>query len=328
MARVDKKKTEAAAPPTAPGAAPPAATPPAPQPAAKSKPKAAPSRLARLYRPKLLIFAAIVAVACTCWPRIRQALPDLTQRQEFRFQTAKLRTTQPPYWVPHDLVEQVIHHADLPAEMSLLDDTLTEQIAEAFRLHPWVEQVVSVKKSLDAGIDVQLEYRRPAAMVEVKQGMYPVDAAGVLLPPADFSVAETKRYPLIVNVRSTPQGPAGSEWGDPSVVGAARLAGELAGVWKKLGLVSIVCPRDSARSDGAYELLAAGGSRIVWGRGPGSDHPGELPPEKKIGRLQKYVQDFGGFDLPHGPYEIDIRHWQEISRRPLTADRRRGTQWR
>jgi len=35
--------------------------------------------------------------------------------------------------------------------------------------------------------------------------------------------------------------------------------------------------------------------------------------------MLKYVTDFGGFDRPHGPYEIDIRHWQEISRKPSSV---------
>lgn len=338
MPRVDKKKSEAAESTPAEAAAPAKAPAPAVKiPAVKPPPGAAaapspkvpkrPSRLAALYRPRILVLAAIAAVVFTCLPRIQRHLPDISTRPEYQISAAQLKVTQRPYWVPHDLVEQVVHQADLPEQLSLLDDNLVDQIAEAFRLHPWIEKVVSVRKSLQHGVVVQLEYRRPAAMVEVKQGVYPVDAGGVLLPPADFSVAETKRYPLIANIRSTPQGPAGSEWGDPAVSGAARLASDLAAVWKKLGLVSIVCPRDSA-ADGVFELTAAGGSRIVWGRAPGSKHPGELSTDKKIGRLQKYIQDFGGFDLPHGPYVIDIRHWKEISRRPMTAERRRGTQWR
>ena len=27
----------------------------------------------------------------------------------------------------------------------------------------------------------------------------------------------------------------------------------------------------------------------------------------------------GGFDRPQGPYQIDIRHWRDISRTPLSA---------
>ena len=71
-----------------------------------------------------------------------------------------------------------------------------------------------------------------------------------------------------------------------------------------------------------FELLTRNGSRILWGRAPGTNHPGELTVEQKIGRLKKYQSDFGGFDQPHGPYEIDIRHWREISRRPFVPHRR------
>ena len=72
-------------------------------------------------------------------------------------------------------------------------------------------------------------------------------------------------------------------------------------------------------TDILLELTGIGGSRIVWGRAPGSDHPGELEPTQKIRRLEKYLADYGDYGQPHGPYEIDIRHWQEITRRPLAT---------
>jgi hypothetical protein len=162
-------------------------------------------------------------------------------------------------------------------------------------------------------------------MVEVRQGQYPIDSRGVLLPPQDFSVADSRSYPVITGVVSTPQGPAGTDWGDNVVAGAAELAAELAPHWKKFGLVAIVAPRtvdDHEKIDeGVYVLLAKGGSRIVWGHAPGTDHPGELSTKQKIGRLDEYVTKFGGFDRPLGPYQIDIRHWRDISRTPLSAQR-------
>lgn len=277
----------------------------------------------RLFRPKLLLAAALIILGVASFPSLQKLLPDLSQRAEYRVRASQIQVTQPPHWVPHDFVEQVVQQANLSQEMSLLDDNLTQEIAEAFQLNPWVDQVESVRKSVPGTVEVKLTYRRPVAMVQVKQGMYPIDGQGVLLPPENFSVADTKLYPLIANVFSTPQGPAGTPWGDVVVVGAARLANELAPHWKKFQLAAIVCPRSSssepALDDGQYALTVAGGSRIIWGRAPGSDHPGELSTEQKVGRLNKYVTLFGGFDRPHGPYEIDIRHWQEIVRRPFTA---------
>lgn len=286
-----------------------------------------------LFRPRVLLFVAAVASATVLLPMAKSLLPDLNKRPEFRLSTSEIQITVPPRWVPHDLVDQVATRAGLPDELSALDGDLTQQIAEAFQVHPWIAEVIRVRKSFPAKIDVELRYRRPVAMVQAKQGMYPIDGEGILLPPADFSVADTQRYLVIQNVSSTPQGPAGTNWGDVGVVGAGRLADILDEVndsrscWKKLGLAAICVPSRTKANvtidELVYELVTDGGSRIVWGRAPGTDHPGELSAEQKLGRLEKYLAEFHTFEEPHGPYEIDIRHWQEISRRPLRASRER-----
>ena len=70
--------------------------------------------------------------------------------------------------------------------MSILDDELVQKIQTAFSLHPWVANVTHVTKRHPAHVDVELEYRKPVAMVEVHEngsdGLYPVDTDGVLLP--------------------------------------------------------------------------------------------------------------------------------------------------
>jgi len=278
----------------------------------------------QLYRPVTIATAAAVFLVGLFLPRLSKLLPDLDERGEYRMRATQIEISPPPHWVPHDLVAQVVEQAALPDELSLLDDDLVVEVAEAFRLCPWVEDVVSVSKSFPVRVVVVLNYRRPVAMVEVRRGHYPIDAHGVLLPPQEFSVADTRAYPTIAGVVSTPQGPAGTEWGDPVVEEAAALAAELAPIWKKLGLSSIVCPpadEGHAKIDeGVFVLTSKGGSRITWGHAPGTNHPGELSTKQKIGRLEEYVSRFGGFDRPHGPYQIDIRHWRDISRTPLSAD--------
>ncbi|MBI3866099.1 MAG: hypothetical protein HY290_29830 [Planctomycetia bacterium] len=276
-----------------------------------------------LYRPLILVTAALVALTGLMLPRLKSYLPDLSQRSEYQLPASAIEITQPPQWVPRDLVHHVVEDANLPEKLSLLDDSLVQDVAQAFRLNPWVEEVVSVTKSYPAKMVVVLQYRRPVAMVEVKSGQYPIDSHGVLLPPQDFSLSDSRSFPLITGVTSTPQGPAGTAWGDKVVEDAAALAAELGPYWKKLGLASIICPATSeARAkidEGVFVLLAKGGSRIVWGHAPGIDHPGELSTKQRLGRLEDYVKRFGGFDRPQGPYQIDIRHWRDISRTPLSA---------
>lgn len=273
-----------------------------------------------LFRPKVLLMLAVVASGLFFFQKLKNQLPDLSQRDEYQIETKNISLIPaPPHYVPIDLVDQVIKRSSLPEKMSLLDQGLVLKIADAFQKHPWVQKVVSVQKTNT--VEVEVLFRKPAAMVDVKQALFPVDNEGVLLPPEDFSVSDARRYPVITGILSIPAGPAGTSWGDLTVTGAAQLAEALGPHWKELDIVSIEAPprttTELALDDLIYRLITTGGSEIVWGRSPKSQRRGELRVDQKIGKLEKYYRDYGGFDRPHGPYEIDIRHWQEISRRPL-----------
>ena len=287
-----------------------------------------------VFRPQWLISVSILISAFVFGPQIVRSLPDLNQKPQYRLKSSDVRVSpQPPRWVPEDFTTLVFEQSELPREFSLLDDGLVGRVADAFRKHPWVAEVVHVRKLNPAGLDVQLKFRQPVAVVEVAEGFYPIDRFAILLPPADLAPAEIRRFPLIQNVTSMPAGTTGESWGDSSVTAAARLAAVLLETesegetgWRRYGLAAIRVPRRTSAvpeiDDILLEVVSTGGSRILWGRPPGSSHPGELSVEQKIGRLEKYVRDYGSFDRPHGPYEIDIRHWQEISRRSLAGNPR------
>ena len=273
-----------------------------------------------LYRPKfLMMFATVVLFAATI-PVAGKYLPEITKRPQYRISVADVEINSPHRYVPKNFISQVFDgHAT--EEYSILDTDLTSKVAHIFELHPWVAEVVRVEKSFPPHLKVALKYRVPVAMLEVKGGMRPIDAAGNVLPSEDFSVDDTKRFPVIRGIESTPQGPVGTNWGETSVIGSARLSEILLPYWKDLNLDSIRVQdltKENRLNDMVFEIFTRGGSKIIWGRVPGTKHPGELSARQKIERLQKYVADFGKFDQPHGPYEIDIRHWREISRRPLT----------
>ncbi|HCD00529.1 MAG TPA: hypothetical protein DER64_08365, partial [Planctomycetaceae bacterium] len=113
-------------------------------------------------------------------------------------------------------------------------------------------------------------------------------------------------------------------WNDPSVVAAAELATELESYWEPFDLVAIVVQRrdpavNSAGDHMVLELLTRGGSRVVWGRPPGTGHPGELTTAQKIGRIMQFISHFDSLDPPDGPFEINIRHWHEIIFRSLKS---------
>lgn len=278
-----------------------------------------------LFRPKTLLILVAAVSAIAFFPRLSKLLPDLNRRSEYLLATEDIVITSPEKWVPKDLLQQVIEQSGLPKTVSILDKDLNAKLAEAFGRHPWVEHVIEIRKTKPALIEVELIYRKPVVMVEVPDGMYPVTAAGFLLPPKDFSGRDVKFFPVVRNALSRPQGPAGTPWGDVAIAGAARLASVLEHHWREFDLIAIQIPPSAEENptldDLIYYLTTSGGSRIIWGRVPGSNYPGELSTEQKIGKLKKYLSDFGRFENPSGPYEIDIRHWQDTSRRPLSSNR-------
>lgn len=289
----------------------------------------------RIFRPQTLFATASLVMFVVFAPRLIRKLPDLKQQEQYRLQVAAVQITPPPPWVPHDLVKQIGEQQDwLESPPSILDEELVAQTAQAFAAHPWVLNVVSVRKEAPHGLRVELQYRRPVALVEVAAGQfYPIDAASVLLPPADFSRADLERYPRITGCQSLPQGPAGRAWGDIAITGAAQLAAQLQRLpddqqrtwWEQFDLTAIECPRRTTAEieadDIGYTLVTRDGSRILWGRAPGTQHPGELTAEQKLGRLTQYLADYGRFGHAAAPLEIDIRHWQEITQRLLSTRR-------
>jgi len=273
----------------------------------------------------MLFRISLVAGMCALWPYAAQRLPSLGKRAEYHLAFRQIQISPAPTQnVPANLIEQVEKLTELSRDLAILDENLCSNVAEAFRKHPWVSKVLRVKKSFPAAIVVQLEYRRPVATVQISGARIPVDSEAVLLPTVDFSADEIARLPVIQNVTSKPAAQPGIVWSDSALLAAVRLADLLGDKWKSLKLeaisISYNASTTTATDDVQLELIGVGGSKILWGRGVGSDYPGELESSQKIRRLENYLTEFGDYGQPNGPYEIDIRHWRENTRRPLVSD--------
>lgn len=280
-----------------------------------------PALAARIFRPVRLAKLACLIGLSVFVPYLIPHIPNLSSRAEYRIDTSKIQikpAIERP--VPIDLIEQVRRQNELPHELSLLDPKLCKTLGDAFANHPWVARVISVRQSFPAEVVVELEFRKPVAMVQVKGGRIPIDAFGFVLPSEDFTVADVARFPTIRMAGGGNLSREGGRINQPGLIGAGRIAELLAPSWAHLELEAIELPRASAAaeaSDLQIQLQSRSGSTIIWGRAPGTNHPGELTPAQKVARLDKYLAEYGGFDRPNGPYEIDIRHWQEITRRPV-----------
>jgi hypothetical protein len=275
----------------------------------------------QVFRPLRLAKLAFVVGLIVFLPYLIPRLPDLRAQPEYRFTADDIQLAPAPKLpTPINLVEQIRRQNHLPGEMSLLDPDLCKKLSTAFSTHLWIARVVSVEKMFPAVVVVRVEYRRPVAMVQVKGGRVPIDATGTVLPSEDFGLEDVAKFPSIRLAGSSNLVAQAGRFKDRGLTGAVQIAELLGSKWDALGLEAIELPRTAEKSQSPenipFQLQTKVGSTIIWGRAPGTDHPGELTAAQKIARLEKYLAEFGGFARPNGPYEIDIRHWQEITRRP------------
>ena len=155
----------------------------------------------------------------------------------------------------------------------------------------------------------------------------PVDVEGTLLPPKDFTPVEAAKYPRLEGVDRAPMGPVGTRWGDGRVAGGAEIAGELLPLWEKLKLDYITAlPQSQTETGGSvpvgttrragefyFAIMTIGtdksgsGMRILWGRSPAANIPGELTPQQKVNKLEQFFAEHGSLNYPQGPRELDLR---------------------
>ena len=241
----------------------------------------------------VLLFAACAGLGVLGWNFVRHSL---SERAEYRLSAERIRVSETPPWIPTNFVDAVLRSSGLTSA-SLLDAGLSEKLAKAFAADSWVESVVRVELRFPSGAEVVLTYRRPVAVVEVAQGLLPVDPNGVLLRTDYFiHVAPEKKndYLRVSGIRSTPLGGVGTAWGDPLVHSSAQLAAFLEDVTKTLALTAIVpgAEQTATGTQTVFRLKTAAGTEFHWGRFDAAD------PKNDAGkkRLLELVRLFGSLD--------------------------------
>lgn len=234
---------------------------------------------------------------------------------EHRISAATIEITPPPAWIRTDVRQEAIVSGSLSG-LSIREEDLTLRVAEAFRVHSWVAKVKRVSKKHPDRVVVQLEYREPVAMVEVRDGLYPIDIHGVLLPTADFSAEAARKYPRVAAADATPMSPPGAPWGDERIHDGAIIAAALGPYWEQLGLYRILAFDGITDARGrrgiVFRLSTRKRTMIIWGHAPGKESPAEPPAEKKIARLLEVAKTQGSLDSI-GPGEaIDLRDAEKI----------------
>jgi hypothetical protein len=252
----------------------------------------APAKLLREQKIRRVLYAAgltaaAVGLCAAIWRNIRE---DVYALPEYQVPVAELHVTPAPAWLhPRaNIRNEVVRDASLAGNMSLLNERLTVDVARAFALHPWVDEVVGVKKSFPARLDVELKYRRPMCLVALPDETYVVDARGVLLPRDDIPAAEMATLPRLTGV-DAPTSLVGAAWGDVRVTDGAAIAEALREDWPTLGLREIVPDKPVSTVRGSryrYFLTTTQGRLIEWGYSPAAEISDEADLSTKLSRLR------------------------------------------
>jgi hypothetical protein len=260
----------------------------------------------KLFFSVIFITLVLAGFISAGWFFVRK---QIVYRSEYRLSADRIQITVPPPWVPHNFVAEVLQSSGLDTSATLFDTSLPQKLSQAFSASPWVEEVRQVQTRYPSGAEVQLVYRVPMALVEMpSQGLYPVDRNGILLPTDYFiSVApeEKENYPRITGIRSAPLGVAGTLWGDPLVHAAAQLAGLLADVSQKLGLVKII-PSHEATPTGhriICRLQTNSETEIIWGRFELND-PKNISKKKRLLEIAELYHSLDNVPAQFQPIDL------------------------
>ena len=233
----------------------------------------------------VVILAAFIVLMVAGWNHYADQFAD---RKEFLLSPRDILITTPPPWIQSNVLADSVDAAGLPDPLDLRDRDLTNKIASALEKHAWIRQVLKVVKQYPAKVLVEVEYRKPVAMVEVeyadegamRRGLIPVDAEGTVLPPQEFSLIQANdKFPRIHIDLKRPMVSAGMKCDDARIIEAASIANLLLPYWPDLKLEKIVVKEDGGRH---YELLRSDQSQIIWGSPPGQELPQETIATHKV----------------------------------------------
>jgi len=282
-----------------------------------------------------LLLSVILLLVCAAggvigWKKWGQ--PALAQRAT-ALGVSQIHVSAQPTWIKADVRAEAFRDGSL-GELSTLDHDLAYKVYRAFELHSWVAKVNRVNKGAQGQVDVDLRYRRPVAWVEIprsmspkkEDGILPIDAEAVLLPPADF---QEEAIPMLrITIEGLiPWNPVGTPWPDPRVAGAAQLAALVEGNWQQMQLhrIAILPSPSESRSAGPtiFELITRTGHRFIWGSAPGQEMVGEASTTQKIQLLRQLATEISAA-APTQTWQIDLRDGDRALAGARTATRPAG----
>ncbi len=200
-------------------------------------------------------------------------------------------------WLSPTDVAELNDAVKLGPDRSLYDRDLCSAVAARYRESPWVERVVSVRRSFPDQVVVSLAVREPLAYVRCASGLVLVDRRGVRLPTRAARGAERNR-PVVEGVHGSVPA-VGAPWPGRALADALRLTeivGEVtSGGNPGLRLTAVEVRDEQGSVDGLPQMTARTASGMVIDWGSLNDSSSYLYPSvgEKREELQRALRSLG-----------------------------------
>lgn len=264
-----------------------------------------------LLHPGVWFIAAtcvMIGLAINFWETKRSDLIDV---QNYELSAEQISVNEQPVWITTDLRERIIDEIQTPT--NLLNEHLVADTARVLEANPWIEKVRRVEKGAD-GLQVELSYRMPVALVDFHRGKskVPVDRSAVVMDEKVFgSIASESMLHISVPHAESSLPAKWQVWNDRRIQAAAKLCEYLNDEAANLELFRVVSYRLPSELTNApkkpFELWTKNGVKVIWGAVPGEKVLDEATPAEKLQAIQQFVVKQGPLTKLDRRKKIDVR---------------------
>ncbi|HYE16825.1 MAG TPA: hypothetical protein VEA69_00150, partial [Tepidisphaeraceae bacterium] len=292
--------------------------------AAAGAERATPAENARAF----LKFVAVLGfVGLFAWGYLRMR-DHVAKDVAFRKDAPRVVLKNRPAWMSDGVAAKIVAVAQPDVAHSAFDHGLLVNIASLLRNHrdtaPWIRQVNAVRRAYDKApgdmIEVDCDFRAPAALVRFGDYYWLVDGDGTLLPE-QYAPAEVRRVMyddaarlnlrVIEGVAAAPP-EAGQRWRGEDLLAGIEMVKLLHGrasadEVERVNVANFMGRVD--RREAQVVLVTRYNTQVRWGRPVGAkDFFVEVTPAQKLKYMEELVAKFGRVDakLPAVDLRFDV----------------------
>ena len=269
-----------------------------------------------------LLVMAVALIAAAFW-RMERYVLDVAAREQNPLTALMI---DPPRWASDELIHEILLASGIRQDDFLLDEQLTNRLAQNLSRNPWVKRVNCIRKQYGGEITFDCQLRRPIAVLRQGLSLRYIDSEGVILPNAQL----VQPYGHVIEISGAVAAPPppGESITDTSLIAGIQVLAWIRAVDEQLTsdeqLWSELAVLDVANYNGRVDPQAShltfytkNHTEVRWGAAVGRSLPyGEAPAKSKIATLYRKHKLAGSLEL--FPY-VELRDPPKKRRGPSSG---------